>query len=152
MTHTIIRTNSENSDFQGLVSDLDADLLVRDGKDHSFFAQFNQIDAIKYVVLVYEGDEALGCGAIKEYDADTMEVKRMFVKLAHRGKGLASEILQALEAWAKELAYKRCILETGYNQPEAIRLYHKNQYQIIPNYGQYAGVDLSICFEKMLYS
>ena len=46
--------------------------------------------------------------------------------------------------------YEKCILETGHKQPEAIKLYTKNLYTVIPNYGQYEGVELSVCFEKVL--
>ena len=74
----------------------------------------------------------------------------MYVPPANRGKGIASHVLSALETWAGELNYKKCILETGEKQPEAIRLYKKNNYRIIPNYGQYEGVSNSICFEKTL--
>ena len=79
-----------------------------------------------------------------------MEVKRMFVDLAFRGNGIASIILNELEKWAKELGYSGCILETGKKQPEAIKLYKKNGYAIIPNYGQYKQVENSVCFEKAL--
>lgn len=149
-TYQLKRTNSEDLDFQKLVVDLDKDLAIRDGDEHSFFDQFNKITMIKYVVVVYENEKAVGCGAIKEYDQDTMEVKRMFVPLEKRGKGIASIVLKELEAWAKELGYKKCILETGIKQTEAIRLYKKNNYTIINNYGQYADVESSICFEKHL--
>ena len=80
-----------------------------------------------------------------------MEVKRMYVPLEKRGKGIASIVLQELEKWAKELGYQKCILETGIKQPEAISLYKKNNYAIIPNYGQYAGVKDSVCFEKKIF-
>lgn len=146
----IKRTNSDDSDFQSLVKLLDIDLAIRDGEEHSFFAQFNKIVNIKHVVLVYESGEPVGCGAIKEYESGVMEVKRMFVPPEKRGKGIASKVLKELEVWAKELGYKKCILETGKKQPEAIALYHKNEYRIIPNYGQYAEVESSVCFEKLL--
>jgi putative acetyltransferase len=146
----LIRTNSDNSDFQLLVRDLDLELKIRDGEDHAFYAQYNKTDSIKYVVLAYENSEAVGCGAIKEWNSETMEVKRMFVPLKNRGKGIASFVLKELEHWAKELGYKKCILETGEKQPEAIQLYTKNNYNLIPNYGQYAGVEASKCFEKYL--
>jgi putative acetyltransferase len=147
---SIIRTNSENQDFIQLVGHLDADLAERDGKDHSFYAQYNKIDKIKCVVVAYEDDEPVGCGAIKEYAPGTMEVKRMYTTPESRGKGVASQVLHALEAWAAELSYEKCILETGKKQPEAIGLYQKNGYKIIPNYGQYAGIENSLCFEKHL--
>jgi GNAT superfamily N-acetyltransferase len=143
-----IRTDSRNKDFQKLVAELDADLKIRDGEEHGFYSQFNKIDNIKYAVVAYENEIAVGCGAIKEYSEDTMEVKRMYVPPGKRGKGIASIVLTELEAWTQELNCKRCVLETGKRQPEAIALYTKNGYQIIPNFGQYANVENSVCFEK----
>lgn len=146
--YTLIRTDSGNSDFQRLVKALDMDLAVSDGEEHSFFAQFNKIDSIKHVVVAYEGDTPLGCGAIKEYREGVMEIKRMFVAPESRGMGIGSLILTELENWARELNNKKCILETGKKQRGAIGLYKKNGYSIIPNYGQYAQVESSVCFEK----
>ena len=146
----ILRTDSSNTDFINLVEFLDIDLAIRDGDEHSFYAQFNKVDAIKYVVLAVENGQAIGCGAIKEYDLDTMEVKRMYTSPQNRGKKIASRVLAELENWAKELSYKRCILETGNKQPEAIALYNRNSYQRIFNYGQYANVENSLCFEKVI--
>lgn len=146
----LIRTHSENNDFIDLVKNLDAVLAEKDGDDHSFYAQFNKIDKIKFVVIAYENDKPLGCGAIKEYIPGTMEVKRMYVTPESQGKGIATKILAELETWATELSSTKCVLETGIRQPDAIRLYTKNGYQPIPNYGQYAGVENSLCFEKIL--
>ena len=145
-----IRTNSDHQDFIQLVKYLDADLAQRDGKDHSFYAQFNKIDKIKYVVVAYDDNKPVGCGAIKEYAPGTVEIKRMYTLPESRGKGVASNVLSALEEWAIELDYEKCILETGKKQPEAIRLYEKNGYSVIPNYGQYAEIENSLCFEKHL--
>jgi putative acetyltransferase len=72
---TLIRTDSNNLNFQDLVKALDLDLRIRDGEDHAFFAQFNKIDMIKYVVVAFENEVAVACGAIKEYSAKVMEVK-----------------------------------------------------------------------------
>lgn len=149
---TLIRTDSENTDFRTLVAALDQDLRIRDGEDHAFFAAFNKIDAIRQVVLAYAGNTAVGCGAVKPYDAQTMEVKRMYVPPEHRGQGIAAQVLQELEQWSRELGYTACILETGQKQPEAIRLYHKCGYEVIPNYGQYIGVVSSVCFTKQLHT
>ena len=146
----LIRTNSENTDFQKLVKLLDADLAIRDGDEHAFYAQYNKIDLIKHAIVAYENEVAIGCGAIKKYDENTMEIKRMYVPVDQRGKGIATLILKALEKWTAELSYKKCILETGIKQPEAIALYQKNGYIIISNYGQYANVENSVCFEKIV--
>ncbi len=148
--YKLVRTNSDNIDFQKLVRELDKDLAIRDGEEHAFFAQYNKIDAIKFVVVAYENEVAVGCGAIKEYEPNIMEVKRMFVSQDQRGKGIASLVLIELEKWAAELNYKKCILETGIRQPEAISLYKKNNYLLIDNYGQYINVTSSVCFEKEL--
>lgn len=146
----IVRTNSDNPEFVKLVKLLDADLASRDGEEHSFYAQFNKIDSIKHVVLAYEEANPLGCGAIKELGPGTMEIKRMYVSPESRKKGIASRVLSELEKWAREMSYTRCVLETGKKQPEAIALYRKNGYTLIANYGQYAGVENSVCFEKQI--
>ncbi len=142
------RTDSTTQDFINLVKKLDADLAERDGSEHDFYNQFNKIDAIKHVVVAYENDAPVGCGAIKEFDANRMEVKRMYTLPNSRGKGIATLVLTELEKWAAELLYTKCLLETGKKQPEAIALYQRNGYNQIDNYGQYAGVENSLCFEK----
>lgn len=146
----LIRTDSEHSDFRELVTLLDADLRVRDGDDHAFFAQFNKIDSIRHVVVASYHAHAAGCGAIKHFDNGIMEVKRMFVHPDFRRLGIATAVLRELENWSRELGYKKCILETGIRQPEAIGLYQRNGYSVIPNYGQYENVKTSVCFEKNL--
>lgn len=146
----LVRTNSESADFAMLVKDLDADLAVRDGDEHAFYSQFNKIDRIRHAVVAYNNLTPVGCGAIKEFSSDAMEIKRMFVSPHARKLGVATKVLGELERWAKELHYKTCILETGKRQPEAIALYEKNGYCLRPNYGQYQGVENSLCFEKIL--
>lgn len=146
----ILRTDSSNLDFIDLVKLLDKELQIRDGSEHTFYAQYNKIDKLKNVVVAFYNDIAVGCGAIKEYDIGTIEIKRMYVKDEYRSKGIATKVLIELELWAGELGYNKCILETGLKQPEAIRLYTKNNYKVIPNYGQYAGVVNSVCMEKVL--
>ena len=145
-----VRTNSENKDFIQLVNKLDIFLAEMNDREHDFYNQFNRIDIIKHVVLVYLGNTAVSCGAIKEYSSDTMEVKRMFTINEFRGKGFASQVLDELESWAKELGYTKCILETGKKLPEAVRLYQKKGYNRIQNFNQYIHMENSICFQKIL--
>jgi len=145
---TLQRTDSTNPDFQKLVVQLDKELKIRDGEEHSFYNQFNKIDSIKNVIVAFQVDKAVGCGAFKHYEEDIAEIKRMFVYSEYRGKGIAQAILHELEKCAAELNYKICILETGKKQPEAIRLYEKAGYHRIPNYGQYEHVENSVCMKK----
>jgi putative acetyltransferase len=147
---TLIRTNSDNPKFRALVTLLDKDLAVRDGDEHAFYAQFNKVDAIKEVVVAYRNEIPVACGAIKPFSENAAEVKRMFVHPDYRKQGIAARILTELENWASELGFNECVLETGKKQPEAIALYQKVGYQIIPNYGQYIGVNSSVCMAKSL--
>lgn len=144
-----IRTNYLNPAFQELVSQLNEDLAHRDGKDHPL-AQFNKITHLKHVVVVYLENEAVGCGAIAKYDLSAMEIKRMYVIPRYRGQQLGKKILAKLENWAAELGYNKCILFMGINQPEAMKLYLKNNFSIIENYGKLKDIPDSICLAKTL--
>jgi GNAT superfamily N-acetyltransferase len=145
------RTNSLNPDFVALVKKLDAFLTITDGDEHAFYDQFNKIDSINHVVVFHENCLPVACGAIKQMGStNAWEIKRMFVEESMRGKGIASQVINELEKWAKELNVEKLVLETGIRQTEAVALYHKNNYQIIKNFGQYIGVENSICFEKLL--
>lgn len=144
----IKRTDSTNTDFQMLVALLNADLKERDGEENSFYAPFNTINNIKQAIVAYKDKRAVACGAFKHYTEKTVEIKRMFVLGDYRGQGIAQQVLLALEKWATELKYHKCILETGKRQPEAIRLYEKAGYQRISNYGQYEHIENSVCMEK----
>lgn len=146
----ISRTTSKHADFVSLVKLLDAELEKSDGDEHHFYSQFNKIENLNHVVLLHIDGEPAACGAIKHIDEKTMEIKRMYVVENRRNQGLASLILEELENWAIEMNYNRLILETGKKQIGAKELYLKNGYNVIPNYGQYAGIDNSICFEKNL--
>lgn len=144
------RTDATDPDFMKLVTLLDADLAARDGQEHSFYAAFNKINTIRHAIVAYENNQPVSCGAIKQFNTEAMEVKRMYTLPQYRGKGLAGRLLSSLEEWASEMGYKKCVLETGKRQPEAIALYEKSGYHIITNYGQYAGKLNSVCFEKDL--
>lgn len=147
---TLLRTDITNLDFQHLVKLLDADLAMRDGEDHAFYAPFNTSVNLQAVIVAYENNQPVGCGAFKAFGESQVEIKRMFVLADFRGRGVALHILQELETWAKESGYTTAVLETGKKQPEAIRLYQKAGYQIIANFGPYVNVENSVCMEKHL--
>src|SRR5262245_37350325 len=116
----LIRTDAGDPSFRALVAELDRELAIRDGEDHAFFAQYNQLDSIPHAVVVMDGTAPIACGAMKSFDTDAVEIKRMFTSPACRQQGIGSMVLRKLEHWAQELGYKRCVLETGEKQPEAI--------------------------------
>ena len=142
------RTNSDDTDFCQLVTELDEYLSDVDGDEHAYFAQFNGLDKIANVVVVYDGEEPVGCGAFKRYSNETAEIKRMFVRTGHRGKRIGVIVLEELERWAGEVGFTACILETGHRQQAAVRLYQNSGYKVIPNYDQYADVESSVCMKK----
>lgn len=146
----LIRTDPRDASFQRLVAELDKELAIRDGDEHAFYDQYNKLDTIPHAVVAMEDSLPVGCGAMRPFANDSVEIKRMFTAPTHRSRGIGARILVELERWASELSYTRCVLETGCKQPEAIALYTKNGYHLIPNYGQYIGVDSSVCFEKEL--
>jgi GNAT superfamily N-acetyltransferase len=146
----VIRTDSANLDFKKLVALLDADLAKRDGAENAFYAQFNGITKLKHCVIYYKDAIPVGCGALKSFNNNSMEIKRMYVAMDSRGKGVASRLLIELEKWTKELGYTHCVLETGLRQPEAIALYKKNNYVRIPNYPPYEQMANSVCFRKVI--
>lgn len=145
----IIRTTYLNPAFIELVAQLNTDLANRDGKDHPL-SQFNEITHLKHVVLLYLKNKAVGCGAIAKYDLYATEIKRMYVTPAHRGQQLGENILSELENWTKELGLSKCILFMGVNQPEAMKLYLRNNFSVIENYGKLKDIPDSICLAKTL--
>lgn len=146
----LIRTTSDHPDFGQLVAELDAYLRILDGDDHEFYAQFNKTSLLKNAMIVYKNEFPVGIGAYKEYDSKTAEIKRMYTRPDYRGQGIAKTIITELELWAKEEGYTMAILETGHLQKDAIGLYQNLGYEITENFGQYIGVENSVCMKKIL--
>ena len=146
---TILRTTSEHQDFIKLTALFDEYLIDIDGDEKDFFASYNQIP-LDHVVICYENDLAIGCGAFKKHPNNTVELKRMFVIPEHRGKGAANLIIDELELWATELKNNTVLLETAVKLLDAIRLYTKKGYYKIDNYEQYIGVESSYCMQKII--
>ena len=150
MNSKIIRTESSHEDFVKLVRQLDHYLAIIDGDEHDFYHQYNQIENLDHVVLLSIDGKTVSCGAFKKLDEETVEIKRMWTLPDYRGKGCASAVLGELEHWAREEGYTNSMLETGRRMQDAIKLYLQNEYAETENYGQYIGVENSICFKKSL--
>lgn len=146
----ILKTDAANPHFQSLVRALDYYLALLDGEDHSFYAQYNKLNDIKNCIIVFCDGEAVSCGAFKSFDDKVVEIKRMYTKEEYRGNGFAKMVLRFLEKWAREEGYSSAILETGKKQESAVKLYQNQGYSVIPNYGQYVGIEDSVCFGKKL--
>ncbi|MEQ4303578.1 GNAT family N-acetyltransferase [Plantactinospora sp. B6F1] len=106
-------------------------------------------DDARYLVGVIAG-RAVACGAVQALDRETAEVKRVYVRPAHRGQGLARQLLGALEELALRAGHTVLRLETGTYLPGAIRFYLSSGYTEIPTYGEYVDNPYSVCFQKRL--
>ena len=147
----LIRTTTDDPRYRALIRELDRYLAVTDGDEHAFYAQYNGSDSIPYALVGEVDGAAVATGALKPFDANTLEVKRMYTAEGYRGRGIAVTMLRELEAWGRDLGYDRLVLETGKRQTAAIRLYEKYGFdRMAENYGQYAGVDNSVCMERSL--
>src|SRR5262249_7929249 len=97
-------------------------------------------------LVVYRDGIPVGCGALRRVDAETAELKRMYVSPSVRGQGFGRRLLTALEAEARALGVRRLVLETGIRQAAALALYRATGYRPIPLYGEYRqSPDTSIC-------
>jgi GNAT superfamily N-acetyltransferase len=101
-------------------------------------------------LVAFDDDEAVGCGGLRPLDDEHGEIKRMYVRPGHRGRGVSTAILTALEHRARQLGWRRLVLETGTEQKAAIGFYTREGYAPIPLFGHYAGSPLSLCFAKEL--
>ena len=129
MTHYIFntkKTHANDADFLMLVRLLDQDLKITDGDEHWFYNQFNSVEEVEEVIIIYHNEKAVGCGALRKKTDHVVEIKRMYTLPIYRRKGVATLILKPLEEWAKQLGYKSVILETGKKQPFAIALHKSN--------------------------
>lgn len=146
----LTRTDSSSADFRTLIKLLDDDLRGRNGDLMNVYDQHNIIEQLDTVVIAYAEGQPAGCGCFKAHNDEVVELKRMFVKPEFRGRKISAIILADLESWAHGLGYTQIVLETGHKQREAINLYTRSGFALIPNYGPYVDMDDSICFGKPL--
>jgi len=146
----IKRTNSDNTDFQQLIKQLDNELWNELQEDQATYDQYNKVPGLNTVIVIYKNDLPVAIGCFKKYSDDTVEIKRMFVDKEYRGRGLSKLVLKELEKWAEESGFRFAILETSVHFKTASNLYMNAGYTIIENYDQYKGLDESICMKKIL--
>ena len=103
-------------------------------------------------LVAYAGGKPVACGALRPLDADTAELRRMFVTASSRRQGIAKAMLAELEKQAARLGFRRMRLETGNRQASAMALYEQQGFRLIPPFGEYVGDPVSVCFEKILGS
>lgn len=145
-------SNGEDADFVFLCKKLDEALneFMGEKVQRSVYGQYNLLADIHDSIIVYDHNVPVACGSFKKYDALNAELKRIYVAPEYRLCGLGAQLVGMLEAKAREQDYRFCILETGVPLKAALHLYQKLGYVVIPNYGQYANMQDSICMRKEL--
>lgn len=137
---------------QQLIAELNAELSREyppDQRFHSLAAAEVSERAGAFVVAWLDG-APVGCGAVRLISPGRAELKRMYVRPPHRGRGLARPILETLEDRAAALGATTVVLETGIYQHAAIALYESSGYANVPRFGAYAASSTSVCYQKGL--
>jgi len=147
----IQRTNSDNPDFHLLTKQLDITLCEIYGTKPEDYEEYNRIVDLPTVLIAYLEEVPVGCGCFKNFNEDTIELKRMFVLPEHRGQGIATRLVYEIETWALELNYTYAALETGNKQTDAINLYQNLGYTITTGFNKYVDNDFSVCMLKSLW-
>jgi GNAT superfamily N-acetyltransferase len=101
-------------------------------------------------LVAYRSETPIGCGAVRRIEEQTGELKRMYVCVEERSRGVGRAMLDALEVEARKLGISKLFLETGIRNPEAIALYKRAGFSHIPPFGEYIGSPVSVCMAKDL--
>lgn len=101
-------------------------------------------------LLAWRDGRPVGMGAHRPLDAQTTEIRRLFVTRAARGAGVAQGLLAHLQAHAAAAGFTRLVLETGCRQLPAMRLYERCGFVRIAAFGAYADDPTSVCYGKTL--
>ena len=147
---TVTAEPVDSAHARQLIDDLGADLLARYGEADPQFGPLDpDVVADGGVFLVArDGGRPVGCAAILRTDEALAEVKRVYVESGARGRGIGLALMAELERQARGRGYRRLRLETGDGQPEAVGLYARCGYEVIPCWGRYADRGWSICMAK----
>ena len=151
MTITIREVHPDAPDAVQLIGELDDHLLAHPyppQSRHAFSVDKLLRERVVFFVTYFEGQPA-GCGGIKMFE-DYGEVKRMFVRPVHRGRGLGKAMLNRLAEYAQSNGAKVLRLETGIYEVEAIGLYESWGFSRRTPFGEYLEDPLSVYLEKQL--
>jgi putative acetyltransferase len=126
------------------------EISARYGVDDSEPGPPPTADDITVFLVAYDGDEPVGCGGLRQLDPAHGEVKRMYVVPSRRGTGVSTAVLRRLEDEARSRGWNRLVLETGTEQPDAMRFYEREGYAAIASFGYYRDSVHSRCYGRDL--
>ena len=115
--------------------------IVGGKKNREGFIPYNLSD----VLLAYMDGVAVGCAGLKQYNDSDVEIKRVWVEPDCRGRHIATELMDRIEDKAREMGFKRAVLQTRPIMEDAVGLYEKRGYELIGNYPPYDKLEGAIC-------
>ena len=140
--------SAESADFRSLAAQLDAYYFTLVGDIQLKYAEPNRPENMNALVVAYEGEIPIACGAWKAIDPETAEIKRIFVDPAYRRKGAASRVIRSLEENVLASGRRKLILETAVDTSGSHALYLSLGYKLRDYYGSPAGAENCMCFHK----
>ena len=119
--------------------------IVGGKKNREGFIPYNLSESISDVLLAYMDGVAVGCAGLKKYNDSDVEIKRVWVEPDYRGRHIATELMDRIEDKAREMGFKRAVLQTRPIMEDAVGLYEKRGYELIGNYPPYDKLEGAIC-------
>ncbi len=119
--------------------------IVGGKKNRAGFIPYNLSESISDVLIAYVDDKAVGCAGLKRYSDQDVEIKRVWVEPECRGKHIATQLMDQIEDKARQLGYKRAILQTRPIMKDAVGLYESRGYMLIGNYPPYDKLEGAVC-------
>ncbi|MFJ6000699.1 GNAT family N-acetyltransferase [Arthrobacter sp. NPDC092385] len=151
MQLTLEQVSFDAPEAEALRNAQQAELHVRYGSEDHEPGRPPTVDDVPFFVVARTSDgAAVGCGGLRPLGDGGWEVKRMYVRPAYRGKGVATAVLRRIEEEARVVGCDELLLETGTEQPDAMRFYEREGYRRIPGFGAYAGETRSVCYARTL--
>ena len=142
-----IWTDGNDQDFQRfyLKTEEYYSQIVGGKKNRTGFIPYNLSESISDVLIAYADGKAVGCAGLKRYSGQDVEIKRVWVEPEWRGKHIATALMDQIEDKARQMGFKRAILQTRPIMPDAVGLYESRGYVLIENYPPYDKLDGAIC-------
>lgn len=151
MTVTIAAESPLQDDVRTLIAELNETLFALSSPEFCFHMTVEEMAGPDTTVFIArEGTAAIGCGALKRHGDGLAEVKRMYTRPSHQGRGIGGQILDEILALAHQEGIDRLVLETGHRHDAAWRIYERAGFQRCGAVLEYPDSGYSIFYEKSL--
>lgn len=141
----------DTEDAITLITELEEvlDPLYPSTSRHGYSVEKLLREGVAFFIIRHNG-ELVGCGGVQLFGDEYAELKRMYVRPKFRGKGFARLMLDHLSEYSRNNGIAVLRLETGIHQHEAIGLYERAGFELVPPFGDYKPDPLSRFYEKRI--